>query len=66
MQTKAQKDLVNVDSNIDFVIESWKDGNGNWYRKYRSGWCEQGGYIAKVSSSSWITVTFLVEMQDTN
>lgn len=66
MQTKAQKDLVNVDSNIDFVIESWNDGNGNWYRKYRSGWCEQGGYIDKVSSSQFVTITFLIEMQDTN
>ena len=66
MQNKAQKDLANVISNIDFVIESYNDGEGNWYRKYRSGWVEQGGYIAKVSSSSFTTVTFLVEMQDTN
>ena len=66
MQTKAQVDLGNVDSNIDFVVESWSDGYGNWYRKYRSGWVEQGGSIAKVSSSQFVTITFFIEMQDTN
>ena len=37
----AVKDLSNVAENIDFVIKSWHDGAGNWYRKYRSGWIEQ-------------------------
>jgi hypothetical protein len=42
MQMKAQTDLANVNSNIDYVVESWNDGAGGWYRKYRSGWVEQG------------------------
>jgi hypothetical protein len=66
MQTKAQKDLVNVDNNIDFVVDSWDDGAGNWYRKYRSGWIEQGGKLGQPSSNGWSTVTFLIEMQNTH
>lgn len=46
IQMKAQTDLANVDNNIDFVVESYKDNAGNWYRKYRSGWVEQGGRTA--------------------
>jgi hypothetical protein len=46
MQTKAQTDLANVDSNIDYVVESWRAEDGSsWYRKYRSGWIEQGGSL---------------------
>lgn len=66
MQNKAQLDLANVVSSVDFVVDSWNDDNGNWYRKYRSGWCEQGGRIEQTSSNTWLTVTFMVEMQDTN
>lgn len=25
------------------VVDSWSDGNGNWWRKYADGWIEQGG-----------------------
>ena len=41
-EVKADLELKNVAKNIDFVIESWNAGS-NWYRKYRSGWIEQGG-----------------------
>ncbi len=28
----------------DYVIESWRSDDGTqWYRKYKSGWVEQGG-----------------------
>ena len=64
MQTKAQKDLTNVDSNIDFVIESFKDDEGNWYRKYRSGWVEQGGKSEfNVAGGN---INFLVEFSTPN
>ena len=43
-EVKADLDLENTDENIDYVIESWTSG-ANWYRKYRSGWVEQGGFI---------------------
>ncbi len=64
IQLKADTSLFNVDSDIDFVIESWNDGAGNWYRKYRSGWVEQGGSTPKSTAGG--TVTFPVEFADTN
>lgn len=39
---KADTNLANVAGNIDYVVESWFENN-NWYRKYKSGWLEQGG-----------------------
>lgn len=47
---KADIDLSNVDENIDYVIESWKDGS-NWYRIYKSGWIEQGGLFDNGSTT---------------
>lgn len=41
MNLKANTSLSNVDSNIDYVVESGSNGN-YWYRKYKSGWLEQG------------------------
>ena len=29
-------------ANIDYVVESQKNADGSWYRKYKSGWLEQG------------------------
>lgn len=49
--------------NYDFVIESQvptAENNYTWYRKYKSGWVEQGG----VSNSA--SVTFPVEFSNTN
>lgn len=66
MQMKAQTNLANVDSNIDWVVESLDDGSGGWYRKYRSGWVEQGGRLKKPSSTAWVALTFPVEMANTN
>ncbi|MDO5764800.1 MAG: hypothetical protein Q4P84_03740 [Elusimicrobiales bacterium] len=31
-------------ADVDFVVESYSDENGNWYRQYKSGWLEQGGF----------------------
>lgn len=42
LNIKANTSLSNVDSNIDYVVESYKNGE-NWYRIYKSGWIEQGG-----------------------
>ena len=54
-------------SNIsDYVIESQAptaDNNYTWYRKYKSGWIEQGGCV---SSGAQTAVTFPKEMADTN
>jgi hypothetical protein len=32
-----------ADNTVDYVIESSIDQDGNWHRKYKSGWIEQGG-----------------------
>lgn len=57
---KADTNLGNVPSNYDYVVESYHDADGNWYRKYKSGWVEQGG----VATSD--NVTLLKPMENAN
>ena len=59
---KADMDLSNVSSNIDFVVESYRNGT-SWYRVYKSGWVEQGGRVSS-SSEQTIKVTLLKPMID--
>lgn len=43
---KADTDLGNIPANYDYVVESQMptaDNGYTWYRKYKSGWVEQGG-----------------------
>lgn len=50
---------------VDYVIEMQRptaDNNYTWYRKYKSGWVEQGG----ICPSLGYTVTFPVVMIDDN
>ncbi len=50
---------------IDYVIASQAptaENNYTWYRKYKSGWVEQGGYY----TGNATTVTLPVQMSDTN
>lgn len=47
----------------DAVIETYTNGY-NWYRKYASGWVEQGGYFTG-NTSSTTTITLLTEMAST-
>lgn len=64
---KADLDLNNVSAGIDFVVESQLPtalNNYTWYRKYKSGWVEQGGQIAQ--SGDNVSVTLPVEMANTN
>ena len=42
---KANTDLSNVLANYDYVVESQVNSDGSWYRKYKSGWLEQGGKL---------------------
>ena len=58
---KANTDLSNVSSNIDYVVESYRNGT-EWYRIYKSGWVEQGG----ATSSRDVTVTFPRPFKDTS
>ena len=55
--SKADTALSNVLANIDYVVESQVNADGSWYRKYKSGWLEQGGIISP--SSAWSTINLL-------
>ena len=48
---KANADLSNCPPNYDYVVEHYNDGAGNWYRKYKSGWLEQGGIATFVNNT---------------
>ena len=42
--------LTTILQGIDYVVETWTSGD-LWYRKYRSGWIEQGGtYLTNLSN----------------
>ncbi|MBR2864676.1 MAG: hypothetical protein IKC13_00135 [Elusimicrobiaceae bacterium] len=59
---KADLDLSNVSANLDYVVESYRNGT-SWYRVYKSGWVEQGGRVSS-SSEQTIKVTLLKPMSD--
>jgi hypothetical protein len=55
-----------VDYNeADFVVESYRNEN-NWYRVYKSGWVEQGGYCGQGLSWQANTINLLKPYKDTN
>ena len=64
---KADTNLGNVPSNYDYVVESYNDGT-NWYRKYKSGWLEQGGQFRTPTTQrqTWGVITFLKPFSNTN
>lgn len=63
---KANIDLSNTPANVDYVVESQEPTSANgytWYRKYKSGWVEQGGYLARGTNGN-VTVSFPIEMAE--
>ena len=56
-----KSDLTNTPQEMDFVIESYQNGT-DWYRLYKSGWCEQGGHCSNLSSTQ--TIQFLKPFLD--
>lgn len=62
---KAGTDLSNVSSNIDYIVESKVNSDGSWYRKYKSGWLEQGGTGLTVSADGTKTVTLIKPFKNT-
>ena len=62
--SRATQAAINsmMPANMDYVVESGSSGS-TWYRKYKSGWIEQGGYTDRDSSggdySKQTNVTFL-------
>lgn len=70
LNNKLDRDLQNLDYDVDFVIR-WKAPTTNdptWYRIYKSGWCEQGGIVGEEITSGYptITVSLLKEFINTN
>lgn len=52
LDNKADTDLGNIPTNYDYVVESQEPTAENgytWYRKYKSGWVEQGGVFTATS-----------------
>ena len=54
--------------NFDFVIDWGNDEAGNWWRKYQSGWVEQGGEVAPANyaNKDTVTVNLPITMQNTS
>ena len=57
---------------VDYVVEKQDPTSANgytWYRKYKSGWVEQGGFV---SNLAWVgtgaskTITLPIVMNDSN
>ena len=71
LNDKTDRDMRNVDNTAgaDAVIAyQTPDPNNDykWYRKYASGWVEQGGKTTQTATSSVnATILFPVEMQGT-
>lgn len=70
LNDKSDRDLRNVDNTAgaDAVIDYQEPTSANnytWYRKYKSGWVEQGGRVQSTSVDyQEQTITFPVEMAD--
>lgn len=64
LELKANSNLSNIASNIDYVVETYRSGD-KWYRKYKSGWLEQGGR-ASLTGRSKGTITLSKSYSDTN
>jgi len=53
-------------TSMDYVIENWNSPDGtSWYRKYKSGWIEQGG-ISSPLVDGYIVVNLPHELISTN
>ena len=74
--TKAQYDALENPATDELwavqcsvVVESYYDGNGNWYRLYSDGWLEQGGIFIPTNPSTGnktLTISFLKNFANNN
>lgn len=62
---KLNMDLSNFPDNIDYCVENYRNANGYWYRIYKSGRLEQGGFFGG-ATSAWAgtTITYLKAFKD--
>jgi len=75
LNDKMDRDGLNANINpaagygVDYVVE-WQtptaENSYTWYRKYASGWVEQGGYETVSGSPGTVTVTLMKAMANTN
>ena len=57
LSDKADTNLGNIPSNYDYVVESQVNADGSWYRKYKSGWLEQGGgFVSNDDTDTIVTL----------
>lgn len=63
LSNKANSDLSNTPSNIDYVVETYQNGT-SWYRIYKSGWVEQGGVVT-LNNATAKTVNLLKKYKTT-
>ena len=61
-----QSTLAEINDISDYIVESYVSGT-EWYRKWKSGWLEQGGQFQSPSSPAYPThnITFLHPFADT-
>lgn len=69
LNDKTDRDLHNVNTGggADAVVEYQNptaENNYTWYRKYASGWVEQGGFISMYANNTIINL--FKQMRDTN
>lgn len=66
LSQKVNTNLSNFPSNIDYCIENYVASNGNWYRIYKSGRLEQGGFFGG-NTGAWasVAITYLKPFKDT-
>lgn len=66
LNNKVDLPIGDSQDGIDFVVD-WQNpttqNNYTWYRKYKSGWVEQGGQ--RVASNGTTTVSLPIEMANT-
>lgn len=65
---KMDRDAHNIQTPSDIVIAYQNPTAQNdytWYRKYKSGWVEQGGFYASQFANT-LAFTYPIEMADTN
>ena len=65
LNNKADRDFNNIPSNYDYVVESHTN-EFSWYRKYKSGWVEQGGRTDTLGSNAVAQIVLPIEMKTTS
>lgn len=60
---KLNKDGSN--SEFPYIKETYSN-DGLWYRVWSDGWCEQGGTINSLGTTSWVEISLLKQMNGSN